>query len=200
MRSNERRQLDDHRHRLCVEKVQGAVDGLIAGPLGGKPVSRVIGPHHHPDHIGIGGCFKTETTGAEVVNDAHRMAYRANADAGPARDTVGEALAFYKLSVMDAALYEKTTPPSGPSLWPTSSRRCPFGLHGGSQAGRRDHHAWPRPLNVHIWATGHAREHATFWSRDDKPSVIAGDQILSLDFSPTVGVLCHRTHADPHWR
>jgi len=46
--------LDDHRHRLLAsKKSQGAVDGLMRA-VGRKPVSAVIGPHHHPDHsIGV---------------------------------------------------------------------------------------------------------------------------------------------------
>ena len=29
----------------------------LAGPLGGKPVGRVILTHHHPDHVGMAGWF-----------------------------------------------------------------------------------------------------------------------------------------------
>uniref|UniRef100_UPI004047113A MBL fold metallo-hydrolase n=1 Tax=Yoonia sp. TaxID=2212373 RepID=UPI004047113A len=30
---------------------------LLAGPLAGKPVGRVIVTHHHPDHVGLAGWF-----------------------------------------------------------------------------------------------------------------------------------------------
>ena len=33
---------------------------LMAGPLGGRPVNRVVVTHHHPDHIGLAGWFQTE--------------------------------------------------------------------------------------------------------------------------------------------
>ena len=32
-------------------------EGLLAGPLGGKPVGHVIVTHYHPDHIGLAGWF-----------------------------------------------------------------------------------------------------------------------------------------------
>ena len=38
----------------------------LAGPLGGKPVSRVIVTHHHPDHVGNAGWFQSEFD-AELV-------------------------------------------------------------------------------------------------------------------------------------
>src|SRR6056300_1569020 len=31
---------------------------LLAGPLAGKPVRRVIVTHHHPDHVGLAGWFQ----------------------------------------------------------------------------------------------------------------------------------------------
>jgi glyoxylase-like metal-dependent hydrolase (beta-lactamase superfamily II) len=33
---------------------------LMAGPLGGKPISRVVVTHHHPDHVGLAGWFQSE--------------------------------------------------------------------------------------------------------------------------------------------
>ena len=32
---------------------------LLSGPLRGKPVTRIIATHHHPDHIGLAGWFQT---------------------------------------------------------------------------------------------------------------------------------------------
>src|SRR6056297_2090002 len=33
---------------------------LLEGPLKGKPVTRVVVTHHHPDHIGLAGWFQSE--------------------------------------------------------------------------------------------------------------------------------------------
>ena len=40
-------------------------ESLLAGPLGGKPVARVIVTHHHPDHVGMAGWFQGR--GAELL-------------------------------------------------------------------------------------------------------------------------------------
>ena len=37
-------------------------EGLLAGPLAGKPVTRVIVTHYHPDHIGLAGWFQTPSS------------------------------------------------------------------------------------------------------------------------------------------
>ena len=39
---------------------------LLKGPMGGKPVARVIVTHHHPDHVGLAGWFQSEH-GAELI-------------------------------------------------------------------------------------------------------------------------------------
>ena len=33
-------------------------EAFMAGPLRGKPITRVIATHHHPDHIGLAGWFQ----------------------------------------------------------------------------------------------------------------------------------------------
>ena len=38
---------------------------LLAGPLAGKPVKRLIVTHYHPDHIGLAGWF--QAMGAELL-------------------------------------------------------------------------------------------------------------------------------------
>ena len=39
-------------------------EGILAGPLAGAPVTRLIATHHHIDHIGLAGWFKDR--GAEL--------------------------------------------------------------------------------------------------------------------------------------
>ena len=41
-----------------------AWERLLAGPLAGRPVARVILTHHHPDHVGLAGWFQAR--GAEL--------------------------------------------------------------------------------------------------------------------------------------
>jgi glyoxylase-like metal-dependent hydrolase (beta-lactamase superfamily II) len=40
---------------LGIDDTKMAWETLLAGPLGGKKITRVIGTHHHPDHIGLVG-------------------------------------------------------------------------------------------------------------------------------------------------
>ncbi len=44
----------------------GAWEGLLAGPLAGLPISRVVVTHHHPDHIGLAG-WLCRRFGAELL-------------------------------------------------------------------------------------------------------------------------------------
>ena len=46
-------------------KTRGIWAEIMDGPLQGKPISRVIVTHHHPDHIGLAGWFQSEH-GAEL--------------------------------------------------------------------------------------------------------------------------------------
>ncbi|MFN5828378.1 MAG: MBL fold metallo-hydrolase, partial [Rhodobacterales bacterium] len=39
--------------------------GLLAGPLAAKPVTRAIVTHHHPDHVGLAGWF--QSNGASLL-------------------------------------------------------------------------------------------------------------------------------------
>ncbi len=59
--------------------IRAAWAGLLAGPLGGRPVRRVIVTHHHPDHVGLAGWFQAR--GRRALGDAHRLADGADADA-----------------------------------------------------------------------------------------------------------------------
>jgi len=64
--------LDEGDHWTVIDtgfasrKSKAIWEAAMAGPLGGKPVGRVVVTHHHPDHVGLAGWFQTEH-GAELV-------------------------------------------------------------------------------------------------------------------------------------
>ena len=63
---------------LGVEKVRAAWDALLAGPLAGKPVRRVIVTHYHPDHLGLAGLVSDHSR-RRGLDQPHRLAFWANA-------------------------------------------------------------------------------------------------------------------------
>lgn len=164
--------------------------GLLAGPLGGKPISRVVVTHHHPDHIGLAGWLQTEF-GAELVTTrtAWLTARMLTLDLQEA--PVQEALAFYRKAGMAAEIYDKRAT-ERPFNFADVVAPLPLGFTRIQQGSviRMGGRVW----DVHI-GNGHAPEHATFWSRDDN-LVIAGDQILP-SISPNIGVYPTEPMADP---
>ena len=86
-------------------KARGLWQEVLAGPLAGLPVTRVIVTHHHPDHIGLAGSFQAQ--GAELVTTrtAWLMARMLVLDV-QARPTP-ETLAFWRAAGMDADIYER---------------------------------------------------------------------------------------------
>ena len=145
---------------------------LLAGPLGGKPVSRVLLTHHHPDHVGMVGWFMKEK-GAELVTTRTAYLLSRMLVLDVQESWPEEVLDFYWRMGMDEQTLQnrsKTRPfnfADTVHAIPTGYRR----IRAGDQIsiGGRD---W----DVHV-GHGHAPEHAVLVSRDDD-LLISGDQII----------------------
>lgn len=163
---------------------------LRKGPLSGRPIRRVIGTHHHPDHIGLAGWIM-EHDGAELwmSRTAWLMARMLQLDEQslPTQQTVD----FWRRAGMPSDLIAARAR-QRPFNFADVVHPIPNGFKrivGGQEVvfgGRR----W-RVAMGH----GHAPCHATFWSRDDD-LVLGGDQLL-MSISPNLGVYPTEPDADP---
>lgn len=172
------------------ERSRAIWEALMAGPLRGKPVGRIIVTHHHPDHVGLAGWFQAEH-GAELwaTRTAWLLARMLVLDEQPTPPP--EMVDFWRAGGMDAAMLARWRVERpfnfADMVWPMplGYRRLDEGQEV-TMGGRR----WRVRLG-----NGHAPDHATFWSLDDN-LVIAGDQILP-SISPNLGVFAVEPAADP---
>ena len=164
--------------------------GLLDGPMGGKPVGRVVVTHHHPDHVGLAGWFQAEH-GAELLTTrtAWLMARMLTLDVQDR--PVPETLEFWRSAGMDAAILAERAE-ERPFNFGDIVAPMPLGYTRLQQGDAID--MGGRTWDIHI-GNGHAPEHATFWSRDDN-LVLSGDQILP-SISPNIGVYATEPMADP---
>lgn len=175
---------------ISSKKTHGLWSDLMAGPLAGKPVTRIVVTHHHPDHVGNAGWFQSEH-GADLVSSRTAWLFARMLTLDVQESWPEETLEFYRSAGMASEILAKRMS-ERPFNFADTVYPMPLGFVRIKQGdvirmGGRD---W----DVHM-GNGHAPEHATFWSRDDN-LVISGDQILS-SISPNLGVYATEPMADP---
>jgi glyoxylase-like metal-dependent hydrolase (beta-lactamase superfamily II) len=144
---------------------------LFAGPMGGRPVKRVIVTHLHPDHVGLAG-WLVRRFGIELwmTRTDYLMCRNLVADTG--EEAPEEGVRFYRAAGFpDDALeaYKTRFGGFGRGVYrlPNSYRRIQEGER--IVVGERN---WEV-----VVGRGHAPEHACLWCREAN-LFISGDQIL----------------------
>lgn len=163
-----------------TRRTRAAWEALLAGPLQGRPVTRVIATHHHADHIGLAGWFQAKGAELWTSRTAWLMARMQLLDVQE-RPTP-EALAFWRRAGMD-----RDTLQTREAERPFNMADCCHPLPPGFRRITEGDHLRIGGRNwVARMGNGHAPEHVTLWSLDDN-LVIGGDQLLP-SISPNLGV------------
>lgn len=174
---------------LDKPRIRAVWDKLLAGPLRGKPVGRVIVSHHHPDHIGLAGWFQAQGASLWASRTAWLFGRMLVLDAQDA--PVPEMLDFWRRAGMAAEIFASRAA-SRPFNFCDVVAPLPLGFHRLEEGGVI--RAAGRDWDVRL-GQGHAPDQVTLWSRDC-PLVLGADQLLP-GISPNLGVYATETEADP---
>lgn len=170
-------------------KTRAIWEALLTGPLGGKPVARLLVTHHHPDHIGLAGWFQSR--GAELLTTRTAWLYARMLVLDEQDRPVPEQLAFWQAAGMAPDLLEKRRG-ERPFNFADVVSPLPLGfsrIKDGDKL-RLGGGTW----NVRVGG-GHAPEHATLW-QDEGRLILGGDQLLP-SISANIGVYPTEPMADP---
>ncbi|MBX9707321.1 MAG: MBL fold metallo-hydrolase [Caulobacteraceae bacterium] len=165
-----------------------AWEAVLAGPLGGRPVTRVICTHMHPDHIGLAGWLCERFDAPLLMTRLEYVTARMLiGDTGPAPDSGAR---FFRAAGWDEARIEKWRASYG--LFAKGVAPLPSGYRRLSEGdvltiGSAD---W-----TILIGDGHSPEHACLWRRSDDV-LISGDQLLPK-ISSNISVWPTEPLADP---
>lgn len=160
---------------------------ILAGPLQGRPVRRVIVTHHHPDHVGMAGWFQDR--GAELVMPQLGWLYARMLALDVQDRPSPQALAFGQRAGLSAERLAARAA-ERPFNFADVVHPMPVGFTRLAEGDRL--HLAGRDWLVRM-GQGHAPDHATLWSEG---VVLGGDQFLP-GISANIGVYPTEPAADP---
>ena len=174
---------------IGTEATRELWERLLAGAMAGRPVTRIVVTHYHPDHVGSAAWLAARTGAPVWMTTAEFLSAHAARD-----DTAGfdraTGIAFFGLNGLDvSSIPEKARTTNryrrGVPELPHTYRRL---MHGDTLA--IGGHDW-RVICVH----GHAPEHAALHCAS-LGLLISGDQVLPR-ITTNVGVWGNQPDANP---
>jgi glyoxylase-like metal-dependent hydrolase (beta-lactamase superfamily II) len=153
------------------EATADAWKALFVGPMGGRPVKRVIVTHLHPDHVGLAG-WLVRRFGVELWMSRTDYLMCRNLVADTDKEAPQEGIKFYRAAGFpDEALETYKTRFGG---FGRGVYHLPNAFHRMQEGDRF-------PIGDRMWeivvGRGHAPEHACLWCREEN-IFISGDQLL----------------------
>lgn len=164
-------------------------EGLLRDRLGGRPLTRVLVTHFHPDHMGMAG-WLVEKTGAELsMTQAEWLWARSlGLDCDPM--LVTQAVDFYRRCGCSDEMLAHTQ---------DSGVRYPPLVSSVPRIYRRMRDGDTIEVGAHAWrvvvGTGHAPEHACLYC-PEIGVMISGDQVLPR-ITPVISVHSWEPEANP---
>jgi glyoxylase-like metal-dependent hydrolase (beta-lactamase superfamily II) len=174
---------------LARDETKASWESVFADTLRGRPVTRILVTHFHPDHIGLADWLCTRWAAPLWMTAAEWYAARAiHGSAGQA--DIDARLAFYRGNGAPDSLLTEAQKPN------TFYRR---GVPEVPPAFRRIRAGEPVRIGAHDWTPiigrGHAPEHACLYRAQS--GVLIGGDILLPRISPNVGVWPPEPFANP---
>lgn len=161
----------------------------LEGVLGGRPVTRIICTHMHPDHIGLAGWLCAQMGAPLLMSQIEYLTGRMLA-AEEGGDAPAEGEVFYRAAGWNEAQIEK---------WRADYGGFAKGVSPIPRAFQRLSEGDVLDIGGEDWTvvigSGHSPEHVCLWRKSDDV-FIAGDQILPR-ISSNVSVWPTEAAADP---
>lgn len=172
----------------AMPETKGLWERIFADELGGRPVTRIIVTHYHPDHIGLAGWLSERWQAPLWITEKEWLYARVMSRGS--EDFVALRRDFARRAGLDAAASElfgereKSYRRGVPSV-PPSFHRIADGM--AIEIGGREWRV--------VVGEGHAPELACLYC-PETGVLIAGDQVLPK-ISPNVSVQAHEPEGDP---